>query len=122
GWLSRNACLASGADAVDRLLGRRRRPVEERLIDPLYETPDAPASIGDEPDETTQPVFLDGGWRHIERPRRVASRWPAWLPFAPRPPFWSLADTPQPLDIADIAAGVQLGAIPAASAGIVAQE
>lgn len=122
GWLSSSACMASGGDAVDVLLGRQRRLVEDRLIDPIYETPDAPAPIGDEPDEAAQPVFLDGGWRHIERPRRLESRWPAWLPFAPKPPGWSLADTPQPLDIADIAAGVQLGAIPAASAGIVAQE
>ena len=122
GWLSSSACMASGGDAVDVLLGRQRRLVEDRLIDPIYETPDAPAPIGDEPDEAAQPVFLDGGWRHIERPRKLESRWPAWLPFAPKPPGWSLADTPQPLDIADIAAGVQLGAIPAASAGIVAQE
>jgi len=122
GWLSRSACLASGGDAVDMLLGRKRQPVEDRLIDPIYETPDAPAPIGDEPDDTTQPAFLDGGWRHIERPRKRVSRWPGWLPFAPRAPGWSLADMPQPLDIADIAAGVQLGAIPAASAGIVAQE
>jgi sarcosine oxidase subunit alpha len=122
GWLSRSACLASGVDAVDALLGRQRRAVEERLIDPIYETPDAPPPIGDVPDEVAPPAYLDSGWRHIERPRLKASRWPAWLPFAPAPPGWSLADTPQPLDIADIAAGVQLGAIPAASAGIVAQE
>ena len=122
GWLSRSACTASGSDAVDALLGRQRRAVEERLIDPMYETSDAPAPVGDVPDEVAPPAYLDGGWRHIERPRLKASRWPAWLPFAPPPPGWSLADTPQPLDIADIAAGVQLGAIPAASAGIVAQE
>lgn len=122
GWLSRSACIASGSDAVDALIGRQRRAVEERLIDPIYETPDAPAAVGDIPDEVAQPAYLDGGRRHIERPRLKASRWPSWLPFAPPPPGWSLADTPQPLDIADIAAGVQLGAIPAASAGIVAQE
>ena len=122
GWLSRSACVSSGIDAVDALLGHQRRPVAERLVDPIYETPDAPAPIGDVPDEAAQPAYLDGGRRHIERPRLKASRWPAWLPFAPPPPGWSLADTPQPLDIADIAAGVQLGAIPAASAGIVAQE
>jgi sarcosine oxidase, subunit alpha len=122
GWLSRSACIASGGDAVDALIGRQRRAVEEHLIDPIYETPDAPAAIGDTPDEVAPPAYLDGGWRHIERPRLKASRWPSWLPFAPAPPGWSLADTPQPLDIADIAAGVQLAAIPAASAGIVAQE
>ncbi|MHA6691540.1 FAD-dependent oxidoreductase [Devosia sp. A449] len=122
GWLSRRACLASGGDAVDALLERDRLPVEDVLIDPIYETPDAPAAIGAVPDETEQPVFLDAGRRYIERPRSIVSRRPAWLPFAPKPAGWSLADTPQPLDIADIAAGVQLGAIPAASAGIVAQE
>ncbi|MGB3336846.1 MAG: FAD-dependent oxidoreductase [Devosia sp.] len=122
GWFSSGACIASGADAVDMLLGRQRRPVEDRLIDPIYETPDAPTPVGDEPDETAPAAYLDGGWRHIERPRLVASRWPTWLPFMPRRPGWSLAATPRPLDIADIAAGVQLGAIPAASAGIVAQE
>lgn len=122
GWLSRSACVASGGDAVDALLGRERRAVEEHLIDPIYETSDGPSPIGDTPDEAAPPAYLDGGWRHIERPRLKASRWPTWLPFAPAAPGWSLADTPQPLDIADIAAGVQLGAIPAASAGIVAQE
>lgn len=122
GWFSRRACLSSGSHAVDGLLGRERRPVEDVLIDPIYETPDAPAPLGATPDETTQPAFLDAGRHYVERPRQVASRWPRWLPFAPRPAGWSLADTPQPLEIADIAAGVQLGAIPAASAGIVAQE
>lgn len=122
GWFSSGACMASGADAVDLLLDRPRRPMEDRLIDPIYETPDAPAPIGDEPDEAMPAAYLDSGWRHIERPRRQVSRWPAWLPFMPRPPGWSLAATPRPLDIAEIAAGVQLGAIPPASAGIVAQE
>lgn len=122
GWLSRSACVASGGDAVDALLGRQRRAIEERLIDPIYETPDAPAPIGNVPDDAAQPAYLDGGERHIERPRQQVSRWPAWLPFMQKPRGWSLADTPRPLDIADIAAGVQLGAIPAASAGIVAQE
>ncbi|HEV7344777.1 MAG TPA: FAD-dependent oxidoreductase [Devosia sp.] len=122
GWLSRSACLASGEDAVDALLGRPRQSVQEQLIDPIYETPDAAAPVGDTPAEGSPPAYLDSSWRYVERPRRTASRWPAWLPFAPKPAGWSLADTPQPLDIADIAAGVQLGAIPAASAGIVAQE
>ena len=122
GWITRRACLASGADAVNQLLGRPRMPVEDLLIDPIYETPDAPAAIGAAPDKDSQPVYLDAGRRYIERPRSVASRWPDWLGFLSRPAGWSLADTPQPLDIADIAAGVQLGAIPPASAGIVAQE
>ena len=122
GYLGRRACLASGGDAIDLLLGRPRRTVEELIIDPIYETPDAPASIAIAGEEPVAPSFLDAGRRYIERPLTTRSRWPAWLPFGPKPAGWSLADTPQPLDVADIAAGVQLGAIPASSAGIVAQE
>lgn len=122
GYLSRRACLASGGDAIDQLLGRPRRTVEELTVDPIYETPDAPASVATASEEPAAPSFLDAGRRYIERPLTIKSRWPAWLPFGPKPAGWSLADTPQPLDVADIAAGVQLGAIPAASAGIVAQE
>lgn len=122
GWFTRRACLASGDDAVNALLGRERNPIDDALIDPLYETPDGPAPIGDLSEPDGPPAFLDGGRHYLERPHPVQSRWPGWLPFAPRQAGWSLADTPQPLAIADIAAGVQLGAIPAASAGIVAQE
>jgi sarcosine oxidase subunit alpha len=122
GWFTRRACLASGDDAVDALLGRERHRVDDPLIDPLYETPDGAAPIGDLSEDDGPAAFLDAGRHYLERPRPVRSRWPRWLPFAPRRAGWSLADTPQPLAIADIAAGVQLGAIPAASAGIVAQE
>jgi sarcosine oxidase subunit alpha len=122
GYLSRRGCLASGAHAVDLLLGRPQKPVDDPAIDPIYETPDAPASIASADDTPGAPTFLDAGRRHIERPVPQQSPWPSWLPFRPKPPGWSLADTPQPLDVADIAAGVQLGAIPASSAGIVAQE
>ena len=122
GYLSNRACRQSGADAVDALLGRARNEVAELAVDPIYETPDAQVPVGPEGDAESAPTFLDAGHRTIERPRSAVSRWPKWLPFAPRPAGWSLADTPQPLDIGDIAAGVQLGAIPAISAGIVAQE
>lgn len=122
GYLSRHACLASGADAIDMLLERPRIMVEELTIDPIYETPDDPAPLASAADAPGAPTFLDASRRYIERPVPQKSRWPVWLPFGPKPAGWSLADTPQPLDVADIAAGVQLGAIPAASAGIVAQE
>ena len=122
GWVTGRACMASGADAVDQLLGRPRQPIEDAVIDPDFETPDAPAPIGDLPADGGQPAFLDGGRGYLARPHPAPARWPAWLPFGPKAKGWSLADTPHPLDIAEVAAGVQLGAIPAASAGIVAQE
>lgn len=122
GYMTRSACLASGVDAIDLLLQRKRRAVEERFIDPIYETPDAPTPISSSADQGSAPIYLDGARRHIELPRPRESRWPTWLPFAAAAPNWSLADTPQPLDVGDVAAGVQIGAIPAASAGIVAQE
>jgi sarcosine oxidase subunit alpha len=122
GFLSRHACLGSGADAVDALLERPRIPVTELTIDPIYETPDDPVPVASADDAPGAPTFLDAARRYIERPVPQQSRWPAWLPFRPSPSGWSLADTPQPLDVGDIAAGVQLGAIPPSSAGIVAQE
>lgn len=122
GWVGRSACTQSGAAAVETLLGRPGQSIAELAIDPIYETPDGIAPAGAAGDGEHLPTYLDGGRRTIQRPGSARSRWPAWLPFMPRPPAWSLADTPQPLDIGDIASGVQLGAIPAASAGIVAQE
>lgn len=122
GYASRRACLASGGDAVDILLGRKRIAVEELSIDPIYETPDAPNPAAPADQEPGAPSFLDAGRGMLERPIVQASRWPRWLPFGPRIPGWSLADAPHSLEVADIAAGVQLGGIPAASAGIVAQE
>ena len=122
GWLSRQACLASGGEAVDRLLGKKLRPVTERLIDPIYETPDCATPIANLPDANAAPSYLDAGLRYLARPQPQKSRRPAWLPFAKPVPTWSLAETPQPLDLAAVAAGVQLGALPAASAGIVAHE
>ena len=122
GWHGNGACIASGSHAVDIMLGGETKPVDDRRIDPLYETPDGPAPIGNPPDDGRYPAFLDSGRGYLARPRVVPSRWPSWLPFVPKPADWSLADTPQPLDIAEVAAGAQLGAIPSASAGIVAQE
>jgi sarcosine oxidase subunit alpha len=122
GYLSGHACLQSGKAAAAQLLGRRRITVEERLIDPIYETPDGPAPVAQPAQDSAAPAFLDSGQSYIERPAQEKSPWPAWVPFIKRPPAWSLADTPQPLALGDIAAGTQLGAIPPESAGIVAQE
>jgi sarcosine oxidase subunit alpha len=122
GFISGHACLKSGKAAVAQVLGRRPITVEERLIDPIYETPDAPTPATSSNGDVAPPAFLDAGQSYTERPEQKRSRWPGWVPFVGRGPAWSLADTPQPLAIADIAAGAQLGAIPPDSAGIVAQE
>lgn len=119
GYISRHAAIDSGADAVDMLLGRDRKPVHEVIIDAIHETPDAPCPIGPVTPEVAAPAMLDGGVRLIERPPTPTK---ARLSWRKKPRLWSLADTPHPLDIAAIAAGVQLGVIPADSAGIVAQE
>ncbi len=122
GFIGGHACLRSGKAAVAQVLNRRSIAVEERLIDPIYETPDdpTPAAMGEF--EQSAPAYLDGGQSYIERPQQHRSRWPSWLPFGGKRSAWSLADMPRTLALADIAAGTQLGAIPSQSAGIVAQE
>lgn len=119
GYVSRHAAIASGDDVVDMLLGRDRKPVHEVIVDSIHETPDAPCPIGPASPEATAPAMLDGGLRLVERQASPTTRRKPWRK---KPQLWSLADTTQPLDIAAIAAGVQLGAIPEGGAGIVAEE
>lgn len=119
GFFTRRACIQSGADAIDALLGRPRKPVEDVLIDPLYETPDAETAIASPVDGA--PTYLDAGAEFLTRPQ-------------PRPRSWTnifrrqkagltaLSEAPQPLAINDVAAGVDLGLIPPEAAGLVAQE
>lgn len=64
GWQTRSACAASGADAVDLLLGRKRRPFEDHIIDPLYETPDDPPPFSTAPPR--QPGFFGTGWHRLQ--------------------------------------------------------
>ncbi|HEY8577619.1 MAG TPA: FAD-dependent oxidoreductase [Devosia sp.] len=122
GWLTRSACLASGRSAVAQLLGEKPIAVQESLIDPIYDTPDGPAPVGEAPQEGGPSAFLDGSRAYLVRPFAAVKTRPGWLQFNSPPPVWSLADTPHPLELSAIAAGVQLGAIPAESAGIVARE
>jgi len=120
GYLSSPACFQSGEDTVRLLLGGPRVAVTEHLIDPIYETPDDPAPLSDVADPADAPAYLDAGTsllaRNTTKPRRH------WSPLHRSPPPWSLADHPQALDIGDVAAGAQLGLIPAAMAGTVAAE
>jgi sarcosine oxidase subunit alpha len=122
GWFSKQACLMSGQDAIDALFGAPRSPVIELTIDPAYETPDAPTPAASREQTTASHSYLDAGLNLIQPPdpRPVTKR--GWWPFRGAEPSWSLADQPRALAIGDVAAGVQLGGIPADSAGIVAQE
>lgn len=121
GYFTRRAAIQSGADAIDQLLGRQRRPVDDPIIDPLYESPDAGPGMA-APRTRAVPTFLDGGVGLLPRPLPSARRWP----FGPRrkriADLTALSEAPQPLTICDVAAGVALGLIPHEAAGIVAQE
>jgi len=122
GWISNHACLDSGQAAIAIVLGQTRATVTEQLIDPIYETPDGPAPLSTLPPVEHATTYLDFGASLIARPVPPAPSWRRFIPFSPGPRPWSLADQPQALGVCDVAAGVQLGAIPAASAGIVAAE
>lgn len=121
GYLSTQACLESGRDAINFLFERPRSPVEETVIDPIYETPDAPTPVSHQAEASSAPCYLDDGTSLTVRPER---RRPTMLQrlLRAREHAWRLAEQPRALSIADVAAGVQLGAIPAASAGLVARE
>ena len=123
GYLSRQACMMSGADAVYALTGGQRPKVEERLIDPLYETPDAPTPLAPPSPDLPDRAFLSESGLHIatsaaEAASRAVAGW-----HLPRL-GWKTgpADAPQSLGVAEVAASVQLGTIPPESAGHVAQE
>jgi sarcosine oxidase subunit alpha len=121
GYRTRRGCIQSGADAVDQVLGRDRKAVEDPIIDPLYESPDAPAGVARQRNGGA-PAFLDGGSGMLQRPAPAGRRWP--LPFLNRRKLGLLvlSEAPQPLAVCDVAAGVDLGLIPSSAAGIVAQE
>jgi sarcosine oxidase subunit alpha len=121
GYRTRLGCIQSGADAVDQVLGRPRKRVNDPIIDPLYETPDAPAGIAAQRLDTA-PTFLDGGVGMLQRPAPAPRR--LSLPFRARVKtgLLVLSEAPQPLAVCDVAAGVDLGLVPPEAAGIVAQE
>lgn len=121
GYLTRQGCIQSGADAVDRLLGRERRPVTDPVIDPHYETPDGTLD-NTEARVTSSVTYLDLGTSLITRPMAPPRRWASALRAAKAPELPALSEASQPLSLGTIAAGVTLGLIPARSAGVVAQE
>ena len=119
GLLTRRGCIQSGADAIDALLGRPRHVVEDPVIDPLYETPDAPCPVG--PVRRDLETYLDGGQQLLTRPHPPRHRWPFSTKAQARTVV-ALSEAPQPLGISEVAAGVDLQLIPQEAAGVVAQE
>ncbi len=122
GYFSKHACLLSGQDAVNVLFAAPRSRVVELSIDPVYETPDAPTPTALRSEAKQQASYLDAGLNLIQPPDPDLKDKYRWWPLRKSAPSWSLTDQPRPLGIGDVAAGVQLGVIPAESAGIVAEE
>ncbi|UYN99715.1 MAG: FAD-dependent oxidoreductase [Devosia sp.] len=121
GILTRQGCIQSGADAIDLMLGRERKGVEDPVIDPIHETPDAALPVSAELADAN-PAYLDDGVGMLVRPAPVKPRWTDKLRRREPRGVRALSETPRPLAITEVAAGVELGLIPAAAAGIVAQE
>lgn len=123
GWRSTTACLASAAAGVAMLLGRRPEPVDEQLIDPMFETPDDATPVAEPVRGSGAPAYLDSGTSLAERPSAIVPR---------RGVFSRLRRTADPaarflaqaraLTVGDIAAAVQFGAIAPSDAGTIAQE
>ncbi|GLQ55058.1 hypothetical protein GCM10010862_23170 [Devosia nitrariae] len=122
GYLGTQACLDSGGEAVARCFGQPVPHLHETLIDPAYETPDAPATIASIPAKAAAPCYLDGGESLTALPATPRAPILGKLGLARHTPTWNLAEQSRALSIADVAAGVALGAIPSESAGEVARE
>src|SRR5690606_10964295 len=110
GHASSTACLASGTQAVASLRGQPTEPVADIAADAVYETPTGPTSIA--PWRAGRGLAcLDGGLSFSARPPQPRRDAPVIAP-----------SHMQPLAVGDVAAAVELGAIPVAAAGIVAGE
>lgn len=100
GYRSITACIASGKFAATG----KPATIDDPDIDAIYETPDAATPVAPTVDPRL-PAYLDGGPLFAVRPADTES-------FA----------LPSALGLGELAAAVQLGVIPAASAGSVAAE
>jgi sarcosine oxidase subunit alpha len=119
GYRNAAACIASGEAAIAELFGKPRADIRDATIDPMFESPDDPTPIAEPDPEAEAGAYLDGGASLALRPtRRMLVRQSLWR----RKARWGLGDDARPLGVADVAAGVQLGAIPPDEAAVVAQE
>ncbi|MBJ6987317.1 FAD-dependent oxidoreductase [Devosia sp. MC521] len=111
GYQTRTACIQSGADAIDLLFGSPRKQIEEVLIDPLYETPDAPLAIART--EASVPSYLDASTSYLARPQSVQNA---------ADPLPAISEMAVALSLNDITAATCLGWIPVTMASTVAAE
>lgn len=100
GYRSSTACIASGRMAATG----KAAPINDAAIEAIYETPDVPTPVAP-PDDGRIPSYLDRGSGLATRPADPAA-------FA----------RPVALGLGELAAAVQIGAVPAAVAGEVAVE
>jgi sarcosine oxidase subunit alpha len=107
GYRSLSGCARSGAAAVAFLFKRRVVVVRDIEIDSFYETPDGPTGMAPAAAAAAGPAYLDGGWSLATRAATESQ---------------SLAAAQRALGLGDVAAGVQLGLLPAEAAGMVAGE
>jgi len=121
GHFTRRGCVTSGIDAVDRLLGRTGRGVDDPVIDAFYETPDGIMSAP-ELEDAVVPAYLGADENLLMRPTEQRRHWGQLLRGKRSGPVRVLSEAPQSLSIGAICAGVSLGLIPPESAGVVAQE
>lgn len=119
GVVTTPACQQSAQAAVAGLFARRQPPVEDRPLSPIYETPDAPTAMA----RPGAPglAYLDTGVSLTVRPAPARPRRFKILrgDDGPRFPF---AEQAHALSLGDVAAAVQIGAVPEADTAIVTAE
>lgn len=121
GYLTRQGCVESGADAVNYLLKRKRKPLSDTLIDPIYESPDAPLPVA-RSGNYTAPTFLDGSQTFLKRPGPPKRSWRDIFRHHRSPALSNLSEAPGPISINEIVAAIALNLVPEHEAGRVAQE
>ncbi len=119
GYITTAGCKQSGFAATAALFGRRQPSVDDRTLPPEYETPEDRTPIADYGSHGL--AYLDSGTSLTVRPAPPRPARFKWLRGETAQRF-AFADQTHTLTVGDIAAGVQIGAVPEADAGTVAQE
>ncbi len=112
GLVSQTGAMTSGRAAVLEALGKPAPAVVDRVIETVFETPDAPTPLAPAREGAAGAAYLDRGITLVTR--RVTSRGQDGMS--------DLARRPVALGIGDVAAAVALGAISPGDAGRVAAE